>query len=79
MHEILIDEITISDDIAAGEIVKVEIQVEGKQTGFFLIARVGVNDGNTVTLNYLDLPIAYREQNKVAAQKLSAVLAARFN
>jgi hypothetical protein len=79
MVEIIADEITLSEDIAAGEIVEGELLCEGKRTGVFIKARLVVNNDEMVQLSISDLPRAIREKNGKAAQKLFAVLNAQFN
>jgi len=79
MGDIIAQEIEISEDIAAGEIVEGELRCEGKRTGVFITARVVVNNDEMVQLSLSDLPPAIRKKNRKAAQKLMAVLNAPFN
>ena len=56
MGDIIAQEIVISEDIAAGEIVEGELKCEGKRTGVFITARVVVNNDEMVQLSLSDLP-----------------------
>jgi hypothetical protein len=75
----LYEELTPIDDIAAGEIVKLEVELDGKKTGVFIAVRVVVNNDEIVQFNPLDLPRAILKQNWEAISQLLQITDAGLN
>jgi hypothetical protein len=57
-------------DVAAGEIAKFEVELDGEKTGIFMAARVVANSDDFVQLNPADVPRAILKQNLEAISAL---------